>query len=173
MAVNKWSEYLVAAQRKVSVAEFHLSRLRDVLTTQTSPEVPIEVQAHFEGAVVSVVAAVDQVAQAANAAFSLSAGSGDLFDKAFGVLRERLADVDAWCQEPIGRDLRSIRVRIIHYSYSKAAHEMGWVVEPGRSEYRGARDLVAYATSAVDYGKRLVGLLPSIESQLRDGGSSE
>lgn len=172
MAVDEWKEYLEAAQRKMRVADFHLARLSAVVTTHMDREPPIELQAHFEGVVVSVIAAVDQVGQAVNSALRLGASPGDLFEKAFGRLRTHLPAVDAWCQEPIGRDLRSIRVRIIHYAYSKTAHELGWTVEPGRGDYQGSREVVAYASAAVDYSRRLVGLIPSIEELLGAGGAN-
>lgn len=67
---------------------------------------------------------------------------------------------------PIGPDLRRIRTRIVHYSYKKTPHESFWVVESADSAYKGSRELLSYATSAVEFGKRLIEMLPQIEIEI-------
>lgn len=108
------SPLLQAAERKVRIAAFHRSQLEKYLRGEPrSKDVPIPIQAHFEGVVVSVMAAVDQVAQAVNSALCLRATPGELVEKTFSMIGD-VPGVGEWYQEQIGRDLRSIRTKIVH-----------------------------------------------------------
>ncbi len=116
------NKYIEAAQRKLAIAAYHVDRLREVVGDHTGSfgSAPaIAVQAHFEGVVVSVMAAVDQVAQAVNSAWQLRVNSSNLVEKAFTTLAERLPEIGDWFSQPIGRDLRRLRVRMVHYAYTK------------------------------------------------------
>jgi hypothetical protein len=84
MPTEDWTDYLEAACRKRGIAAFNLRRLKELLNPADPPEqLSIEIQAHFEGVVISVIAAVDQVAQAVNHALNLRAKPDDLVAKAF------------------------------------------------------------------------------------------
>ena len=164
-----WRTQLDAARRKIAVASYHVDCLGKALkvrgiTSRSAPPIPI--QAHFEGVIVSVIAAVDQVAQAANSGFQLHLSPARLFQGAFSRLSKVCAEIQTWMANPIGPDLRRIRTRIVHYSYKKTLHESFWVVESADSAYKGSRELLSYATSAVEFGKRLIEMLPQIEIEI-------
>jgi hypothetical protein len=72
--VNDWREYLHAADRKILMAAFHLDAVQETLGDDDSPstlDLPIPIQAHFEGIMYSQIAAADQVAEAVNRGFEL------------------------------------------------------------------------------------------------------
>ena len=81
--------YLIAARRKIEIAEFHYARLQNELRSAPSaskamPSIPI--QAYFEGAILSVIAAIDQVAQAINSSLKLGLKSEEKVSVAFATL---------------------------------------------------------------------------------------
>lgn len=173
------SRYIDAARRQCSISQYHLSCLRTQLRPpapgQDAP--PIPVQAHFEGVVVSAMAAVDKIARATNSGLSLSLNQGELVTGAMAELGRRIGSVKSWFESPIGRDLRRIRVRIIHYAYAKTPDPVKrqWLVETAGAEYAGSRALLDYASAAVEYGAVLSALLPKIEARLRaeKGGQAQ
>lgn len=161
--------YFEAAERKSEIARYHTDQLRQEPSLQsyagtTLPTIPV--QAHFEGAVVSVMAAVDQVAQAVNSGLGLKLPSGELVEKAFSTVGKVVPEVDEWYRDPLGRDLRRLRVRIVHYAYKKTPEERCWAVESTGTEYRGSRELAAYARAAAQYAEKLRGLIPQIQEHL-------
>ncbi len=164
-----WKRYLEAANRKVEIAKYHLRcLLRELGASEDSQdEMPaVPVQAHFEGVVVSVMAAVDQVAQAINSALKMGLASDQLVDKAFGEVGQAVPDLQHWYDESIGKDLRRIRTRMIHYSYSKLLGGKGWKVESAGIDYRGSRELAEYSAEAVRYGERLVLTFSALRQRL-------
>lgn len=112
------------------------------------------------------MAAVDQVAQAVNSAWQLHLNSTNLVEQAFTTLAERLPEIGDWFREQIGLDLRRLRVRMVHYAYTKTPQGPHWIVESAGTEYSGSRELVGYANSAVEYGERLRELLLRIEQEI-------
>src|SRR4051794_36390766 len=111
--VPSWHEYLVAARRKVEIAAYHADCLDRELNAASGPvglAPSIPVQAHFEGVVVSVMAAVDQIAQAVNKTFGLRLPPHQLVEKAFTAAREKVPSLSGWYEDPLGVDLRRIRV---------------------------------------------------------------
>jgi len=169
---KKWTSYLAAAGRKGKIAAYHRDELTRLLNAQLSSgslrELPrICIQAHFEGVLFSVTAAADQIAQAANSALELGATPSDLFDRAFSVLVEELPDLRAWRDNPLGRDVRALRTRAIHYSYAKTPVGTDWQVEETDAPYRGSRELREYGDDAVRYVQELVAWVQKIESKLR------
>jgi hypothetical protein len=165
---SSWHDYLEAAQRKAQIATYHLSRLEELLDpTHPPPQLSIPMQAHFEGVVVAAMAAVDQVAQAAKSGLKFKLGKGeDLVNKAFETLSSSLPQIRDWFGDPIGRDLRSIRTKMVHYAYSKTANSpwLQWEVQRAATQqYQGPRELTAYARAAVSYIDRLTSFLPAIE----------
>jgi hypothetical protein len=120
--VNSWEPYFEAAHRKRAIAEYYLSRLAEILTPPDglARQPPIPVQAYFEGVIVSAMAAVDQVAQGINSALGLRLNPNTLVNGAFTKLTSFLPALQEWYENPLGIDLRRIRTRIIHYSYSKS-----------------------------------------------------
>lgn len=147
--------------------------MADDSTVSSGSAPAINVQAHFVGVVVSVMAAVDQVAQAVNSAWQLHLDSSNLVEKAFTTLAGRMPAIDNWFKEQIGRDLRRIRVRMVHYAYAKTPQGSCWVVESAGTEFSGSRELVAYAESAVEYGECLRRLLPHIEHEIANRTGSK
>lgn len=168
-SIEKWRLYFDAARRKARIARYHLSQLEQLLNSESATgEVPIPIQAHFEGVVFSAIAATDQTAQGINSALGLGANERELFDKAFGTIAGTVPGLGKWLSNPIGRDLRGLRRLAIHHSYQKTSEgpRQRWNVEPTRVPYDGSRELQAYCTDAVAYVEELVGLLPAVESEL-------
>ena len=168
-APELWQNYFEAARRKAEIASYHLDQLKQVTTPAQPPATvpPIAVQAHFEGVVVSVMAAIDQVAQGVNSALGLNLSSGDLVSGAFNRIIRLLPAADKWYAHPIGRDLRRLRTRMVHYHYAKSPAGLKWCVESVDTNYDGSRELIAYSTAAVRYAEELRSLLPDLEVKLR------
>lgn len=166
---DDWQSYIEAAQRKISIAAYHEECLQRELTSisrNQSSLPPIPIQAHCEGVIVSVIAAVDQVAKATKSALRLRLGEQDLVTGAFGSLAQTMPGVKSWFNEPIGHDLRRIRVRMIHHTYVKTRQGYRWSIGSADTNFEGPRELLAYTESAVRYGERLRDLLPLIEDQI-------
>ena len=168
--------YFDAARRKDLIAKYHLEelsrRLADALEPKPNdfrPAIPI--QAHFEGIVISVMAAVDQVAQAINEECDLKASPSDLFDKAYGNVALEIPRLKDWCEKLIGRDLRRIRTRVLRYQYTKLplsegqGDPEGWQVEDAGVGY-GPRQLIAYGKAAVLHADELIDLIPAVQSAI-------
>lgn len=151
----EWQACLDAAERKIKIAAYHLEHLNQVLVSSkdVGDNLPsIAVQAHFEGVVVSVIAAIDQVVYVAKSAFGLPLSQVDI------------PEVKIWYENKLGVDLRCIRVRMVHYSYKKKPLNIVWVVEPvEQSKYAGSRELAPYASAALEYGIALCALFPQIK----------
>jgi hypothetical protein len=168
LSESSTSSLLKAADRKVRIAGFHCEQLEHYLRCEPRTKcVPISIQAHFEGIVVSVIAAIDQVAQAVNSALSLHAKPHELTVKAFSAISE--LSVVEWFNDPIGQDLRSIRVRIVHYSYTKDFLGVDFKIEEARKPYPGSRDLLIYSREAVGYAERLRKFIPLIKERIKRG----
>lgn len=166
MSESSTSSLLEAADRKVRIAAFHCEQLERYLSSEPRSEcVSISIQAHFEGIVVSVIAAIDQVAQAVNAALGLRAKPEELMEKTFSAIDD-LPGVVEWYNDPIGRDLRSIRTKIVHYSYTKDFRGVEFNIQEATQPYPGPRDLTSYSRKAVAYGKGLREIIPSIKSRI-------
>jgi len=163
-----WREYLAAASQKIGIVQYHAKCLKMLRDTAAGADglPPIPVQAHFEAVVFSVIAAVDQVAQAVNSALTLRLDPATLVQVAFDRLSKGIPQVAEWFNEPIGIDLRRLRTRMMHYAYTKTCGSPGWVVEPTKSAFTGSRELNDYSASAADYATRLNDLLPEIERYL-------
>jgi len=155
---SHWIDCIDAAYRKIDISAFHCEQLKIVLGQYCGfdgrPSIPI--QAYFEGTIVATIAAIDQVAQAVNKALSLGLSSCNLFDGASSEIGRRVPAFNDWREQPIGIDLRKLRVRMVHYSYDKSSNGGAkWLVETANDHYAGARDLSAYADAAVAYGREL------------------
>ena len=161
-----WQNHLDSAQRQTCIAAYHVKRLEELLRGQRhGTEVPIPIQAHFEGAVVASIAAIDKVAQAVNSALKLRTRSSDTFEKAFTEIRH-IEPVDKWYRNQFGRDLRRIRVRIAHYSYTKDFTGVHFTVEDSQTNYNGPREILAYARASLEYSGQLCALIPNIITYL-------
>jgi hypothetical protein len=167
---GRWNRYIDAANRKVEIAAFHFEQLSLALPKcppphDGRPDVPT--QAFFEGLVVASIAAVDQVAQAANSALDLGLSGGNLFEGAAPQIESRVPEFRCWRTKPIGLDLRRLRVRMIHYSYEKsAAGDPSWQVEIANPAYTGSRDLLAYANAALEHFRELAVIARKLETAL-------
>ncbi|HVK09337.1 MAG TPA: hypothetical protein VM597_11220 [Gemmataceae bacterium] len=169
LVADDWRDLIAAARRKLDIAKFHLGRLEAELNVPglTGADLPpIPIQAHFEGVLIALMAAVDQVAAATNSALSLRLTKYDLVAGAFKELGDRLPDVHSWFGQVINKDLRRIRVRAVHYTYIKNPSLARWRVESADTSYCGSRELHEYATAGVEYGKQFAHLLSQIESNL-------
>lgn len=170
-----WRELVFAAERKLLIAQYHLGRLRHEFSCTELPGddvPPIPVQAHFEGVVVSLSSAENQLAEAAVIALGLELGDDEnTIREGMRELGRLLPAVELWRRHEIVRDLRIIRNRAIHYSYDKAASakDHRWRVELAGTRYAGPRELLAYSEAAVEHAQRLHRLLPSIEQALSTG----
>jgi hypothetical protein len=96
----------------------------------------------------------------------LSLRPNKLFEGTFIRLGGIDPEILIWVQNPIGRDLRRIRTRIVHYSYRKTPRGLHWVVESAQTDYDGSRELLDYATNALEFGKHLIEMLPRIENAM-------
>lgn len=173
---SHWIDYIDAAYRKIDIAAFNGKQLKIVLAQDRGsntgrPDIPA--QAFFEGAVVATVAAIDQVAQATNSALSLGLGPGDLFDGASSEIEKRVPEFKDWREHPIGRDLRRLRTRMVHYSYTKSSNgEPTWQVEVAYNNYTGPRDLSAYADAAIAYVRELGVIAEKLKESLTADSTS-
>jgi len=165
-----WSDYIDAAHRKIGIATFHCEQLNVALVNcrpphDGRPEIPT--QAFFEGAVVATVSAIDQVAQAANSALGLRLRAANLFDGASPEIEQRVPEFRAWREQPIGRDLRRLRTRMVHYSYGKSSSgNPSWQVEVADRNYTGSRELFAYAQAAASYAQELGAIASKLQQSL-------
>jgi len=156
---SHWTDYIDAAHRKIKIAEFHYEQLGVMLKQRTalidSPPA-ISTQAFFEGVVVAVVSAMDQVAQSANSARNLGLRPDNLFNGASHEIEKIIPEFKDWREKPIGLDLRRLPTRMVHYSYIKSSNgELVWEVETANENYNGPRDLIGYAESAVSHAREL------------------
>ncbi len=168
--------YTIAADRKINIAKYHCEYLLKELKENSNniDGMPaIEIQACFEGVILSVIASIDQVAQAINSGLKLSLWPGDLVNTSFSILSEEIPDLKEWFENPFGIDLRRIRTRMMHYSYEKLQQGECWTVEVGNKKYKGDRDLENYAKTALCYGNRLAELTPEIKKYLSDKQSQD
>jgi hypothetical protein len=125
-----WQQILEAAGRKVAIARLHLDSLQNALreTNETLLDAPpIPVQAYFKGVVISIIAAIDQVDAAVKSTLPQPHELED--QNASPFYRLGIPDVAAWYDAFFGRDLRRIRVRMVHYIYAKTSLGPGWAVE--------------------------------------------
>lgn len=154
-----WPDYIDAAHRKIAIAAFHCDQLKAALAhsrDNISGRPDISIQAFFEGIITATISAADLVAQAANSALNLGAGNGSLFDRAAPEIEARVPRFREWYEQPIGRDLRRLRVRIVHYSYVKSlTADRHWQVEATYPNYQGSRSLLDYAEATVAYARDL------------------
>jgi hypothetical protein len=168
---ESWWQYLEAALRKHEITAYHFTQLKEVLNPAKPPQrLTVPIQAHFEGVVLSAMAAVDQVAQAVNSALGLGLSASNLVQRAFGTISPSLPQVREWYENPLGRDLRSIRTKMVHYSYSKTPQppRLQWEIQrASNNAYAGSRELVAYSSAAVQYINKLAALIPTIGDELR------
>jgi hypothetical protein len=168
--VADWQDYLEAAERKLDIATYHACELERELASRNNAGdalPPIPVQAHFEGVVVSLMSAVDQVAEAMNSSLGHTDSMAERRERAGRAIAKAIPDVAAWYRNPLQQDLRDLRVLMLHYAYRKTPEGQGWVVEStNSSRYQGSRELVPYAKDAVRYFERLRDLLPRIQGYL-------
>ena len=164
-SIEEWRHYQRAAERKVRMAAYHLQMLESRLAIpapRLGPDIPIEVQAHFEGILYSFIAASDQLAEAINRRFTLGLENASLGDALAQMprlpIRRRLI---TWFQSPIAADVRDIRRRAAHHHYAKTPLGPKLVVqEPtGARPYGGSRTLDGYGQAAVEHLGRLEELL--------------
>lgn len=165
-----WSDYIDAAHRKIGIAQFHCAQLKHALANCQPPHdgrPDIPTQAFFEGAVVATVSAIDQVVQAANSALGLGLNAGNLFAGASPEIEKHAPEFKAWRERPIGRDLRRLRTRMVHYSYGKSPHGgPSWQVEVADPNYKGSRELLAYARAAIAYAQQLGAIAKKLQQSL-------
>jgi hypothetical protein len=166
----EWRQYLEAAERKLDIANYHVARLAQELAMGNDPGrtlPPIPVQAHFEGVVVSIMAAVDQVSEAVNSGLGLGLSEGERRQGAGKAIAPVVLEVADWYRHPLQQELRDIRVLMVHYAYKKMPERGRWVIEStGSNKYGGSRELATYAKDAVQYAERLRDSIPKIQVYL-------
>lgn len=167
---DTWRSYIDAAHRKIDIATFNCEQLAIALSDSPPPHdgrPSIPTQAFFEGVVVAVVSAVDQVTQAANSALSLGLAASNLFEGAAPEIEKLVPEFKVWRTQPIGRDLRRLRVRMVHYTYEKfASSNPLWQVERANPDYTGPRELLAYARAATTYARELAVIADKLQDAL-------
>jgi hypothetical protein len=164
-------EYLVAAGRKVKMASYHLECLRGTMGAFRTPgDVPIPLQAHFEGVLFCADAAADQVLtfmvrrchqalvrlperdRTLTNVLSVLGGAQDCpIDRAI------IAALEAWNAESIVSDARRVRNLAAHEYHLKSPRLEVETVQG--SQYRGSRVVDAYCEQVVAHWKRLPMLL--------------
>ncbi|MGH7949100.1 MAG: hypothetical protein ACREQF_07750 [Candidatus Binataceae bacterium] len=150
------AEYLSAVGRKMEIAEYHLKRLIGLLnpcpqaTSQGFP--PVKVQAHFEGVLFSVKAAVDQIT--ALLAVRLKCP----YRRALARASETDPKLKDWMDDPLFTELNELRRLAAHHTYVKrpSGPEEAWAIEAVGSAYDGPRELAAYCSKVTSYGSRLL-----------------
>jgi hypothetical protein len=166
-----WREYTKAARRKIRIAQYHLGSLEE---HEGAPghyheEVPIPIQASFEGILYATIAASDQIAEAINVGFGLGLPQPTLQTALEAMpkshLRSRLLE---WQQAPIAADVRDIRRRATHHHYVKAPGAPRLEVQQPTSvrPYDGSRTLVEYGRAAVNHAVQLIDMLEELEEAL-------
>ena len=166
-------EYLRAVQRKIEVAQYHLSSLETCLSgkSATGSEPSVEAQAHFEGVLFAAVAAEDQLAETINIGLKLELGHPSL-QKVLEAARawDLAGDLNRWRQERIAADYREVRRLMTHHWSRKTVQgPIIEVQEVARGEYRGDRELSAYARAVVTQLGRLEEILPRVAGSLNEG----
>lgn len=154
------SLYLHAAGQQVRNASYHLDQLRLRLDPVPAPDIhgepPIEVQAHFEGVIISTFAAIDKVAEAINSALGLGLEQNCL-------LKVYLAtpQLKSWSGKDLNKDLQGIRRLIVHHHVKKIPFKGpsgAWDVQlpEGAKPYEGSRGLRAYGETAIGHVQELL-----------------
>jgi hypothetical protein len=174
--VNDWRDLIRAARRKLEISSFHLDRLRAELDEpglKATELPPIPIQSHFEGVLIALMAAVDQVAAAADLALGLGSDPQHRVDNAVRQLTQRIPEVRSWFDQDIYLDLRRLRVRAVHYTYMKNPSQVLWCVESAGTRYRGSRELLEYASAGVECGRQFACLIDRIERELIAGDAMD
>jgi len=108
---GKVKECLIAARRKVHIAEYHLGSLRSALAASERPDGPsVPVQAHFEGVLYSVIAASEQVDKATER----------------GSARILRCNLEEWQQEPILRTFARCAIRLRMSTTERRRPDQSW-----------------------------------------------
>ncbi len=173
-AAEDWREYIRAAERKLSIARYHLDRLRE--QPAQVPEPSIAEQAEFEGVLVAFISITEQAAGAIHVA---RGGNGNA--QPLHKLLSRISDSRAikqlktWDDDPIVGDVRGVRNRAAHRYYKKVGAGDAAQVQkpPGGSSYNGSRELVAYCSAVVSHLEGLVPLLGDLEAELAGHTSAQ
>jgi hypothetical protein len=154
----------------VEVAEYHLRNLRDLLA-ENPGEVTVPVQAHFEGALLSFIAASDQTAEAIRLALGLRLRNANLRMVLDSVPRggSWREDLVRWHDDPLAEDVRRLRRLMAHHHYDKSPATGRLEVQrpPEGTGYHDSRELVAYCTATVDHARGLAALLLGLRRALR------
>jgi len=134
---------------------------------------PIPIQAHFEGVVVSVVAAEEKVKEALRTAYGVSRDDERECKRLYSEFAAKVPALAAWYANPLVGDIRDVRNLAIHQYYEKKRITGGRPV-PGRevdgpatTSYTGPRELREYSRAALATGTTLFDLIPEIEKVLR------
>lgn len=169
--LDDWIEYLVAARRKIDIADFHAQSLGRLAGSCRAGELPsVEQQAHFEGVLYAFVASTDQVAEAIVLARDENLLNANLQqaleEMPKSPLRTRLFE---WWQAPIAADLRDIRRRATHHHYRKTPSGPLLEVQKPQSArpYDGSRALEEYALAATEHLRRFAPLIDELQNSLK------
>ena len=141
-AAEDWHEYIGAAKRKITIARYHLDRLRE--EPAQVPEPSIAEQAYFEGVIGAFVSATGQTAGAIHVARGGN-GNAPPLSRLLGHIpaSNTTTRLKAWDKDRIVSDVRSIRNLAAHRYYKKAG--VGHAAEvqnpAAGSSYGGPREL--------------------------------
>lgn len=175
-------EYGTAMERKLRIAEFHASCLKDLLPA--NPEdgdmPPIPLQAHFEAAGRAVASIPDQLASGivvciGDAIPCLPGESAAYLHKVVEKLpsSEIREVLQGFVVDPRYCDLRSWRNRATHRFDRKRSVDGQWFVDPpdGCEKAIEPRDVTSYTQAVIDLGAEIVqqtGTIEKLAVALRD-----
>jgi hypothetical protein len=114
---ENWFELVFACERKLKIAEYHHERLMAELSSSdlAGDELPpIPVQAHLEGALTAIASAEDQLAKAVLMASGMKHDGNNYRDRGMQIISDLMPEVQGWRKKEIGKDIRSMRNRIVH-----------------------------------------------------------
>ena len=174
-SLGDWNDYLGASRRKIDIAEYHLKYLvglnPDLCQEDDHGRPPIELQAPFEGVLYSFIASTDQLAEAINLKCGLNLDQPVLQKAAEQMPRSSpRREILKWMENPLAKDVRLLRRKVVHHHYGKTPQGLKWMVEkPQESRYHGKREAVPYSQNVVEHLKALHLTIERLESRVANG----
>jgi hypothetical protein len=137
---DELSRCLFAAERKIRVACYHFDELSDRLDQPSKSQdlPPIPVQAHFEGVVVSIIAAEEKVKEAVRIAYGVRRKDEQKCRLLYKDVGRKLPKLGEWYANAFLGDIREVRNLAIHQYYEKRPITAGGPV-PGWEVIRRKR----------------------------------
>lgn len=169
-----WYDCLIAATRKVGIAHYHLTRLREC-EFGSSNLLPVPTQAHFEGVVYAAVAGGDQ----SDLALMQPSGCTNLSlnRRRFEIIVQedevkevtdslpQFDDFKSWFCESTYKTAKELRNEIVHRVHDKRRKDLRWEVvltgDFGDDNKALAQDVLQYAEDLYAHAYRLAEIVLS------------